>query len=135
MKTLTRMLTIVAAAVAVLFCVCLVALHFSFDRRREFLAKAGEGQPIVGAINRYKEENGSYPVALDDLVPKYLFQWPETPSPPEGKFGGWDYRTVTNGTVVTYDLRYYMGTGGVEYQPPNWMANDEGHRTVILRNE
>lgn len=40
-----------------------------------------------------------------------------------------------NGSVVSYSLRYYMGKGGIEYEPPDWIGNDEGHKTVVLSNK
>jgi hypothetical protein len=48
---------------------------------------------------------------------------------------GWDYDLATNSSAVSYHLRYYLGRGGVEYEPPVWYANDEGTRTIILKNK
>jgi hypothetical protein len=106
-----------------------------FDRTREFRAQAQAGQPIVGAIEAFKKESGHYPASLADLVPKYLPAPPDVPDRTNHKFRGWEYRTVTNGIAVSYSLIYYMGRGGVEYDPPRWFGNDEGHRTILLRNE
>ena len=72
---------------------------------------------------------------LSDLVPKYLATVPDVPDRSKGKFTGWDYSPETNGLVVSYSLRYYMGKGGVEYEPPNWVGNDEGNKTIILSNK
>jgi hypothetical protein len=120
---------------AAMFILGAVAFLTGCSRAPEFLAQAQAGQPIVRAIDQYHTDKGSYPAFLSDLVPNYLTTAPETPDESKHKFTGWDYRPVTNGLVVSYSLRFYMGKGGVEYEPPNWIGNDEGHRTVILSNE
>jgi hypothetical protein len=89
----------------------------------------------VHAIDEYKKENGTYPQSLIQLAPKYLPRSPDIPDATNGKFAGWDYVITTNGTIVSYTLRYYMGRGGVEYEPPNWIRNNEGSREIILRNK
>jgi hypothetical protein len=89
------------------------------SRTSEFKAQAALGQPIVRAIEDYQKQNGIYPASLDEL---------------HQKLSGWDYRTVTNGAAITYSLRFYMGRGGIEYQPPDWIGNDEGQKRVILSN-
>ena len=104
-------------------------------RAREFRAKAESGQPVVHAIEEFKIQTGNYPNSLSDLVPKYLRELPETRDETNSKFDGWEYERVTNGARSSYGLRYYMGRGGVEYEPPNWIGNDEGHRAVILSNK
>src|SRR5437773_11697957 len=106
-----------------LFVAC--AFLSACSRTPEFVAQAQAGQPIVGAIDQYRKQTGSYPAALSDLVPKYLAAAPDVPDRSKNKFTGWDYSPVTNGSVVSYSLRYYMGKGGVEYEPPNWIGNDE----------
>ena len=112
-----------------------VGLSLLLSRTLEFRAQAGRGQPIVRGIEEFKKQTGAYPASLADLVPKYLPDAPDIADWPNHKFRGWDYRTVTNGVPVSYSLRYYMGRGGVEYEPPVWFGNDEGHRTVLLRND
>jgi hypothetical protein len=112
-----------------------LGLRLLFDRTREFKAQAKAGQPIVRAIEEFKKRNGGYPASLADLVPKYLPTVPDLPDESNHKFTGWEYRTVTNGVAVSYSVRYDLGRGGVEYEPPKWIGNDEGHRTVILSNE
>ncbi len=104
------------------------------SRAPEFRAQALAGQPIVSAIEKYRTDTGSFPESLSALVPKYLAAVPETPDPSKDKFTVWDYTRTTNSLGVSYALRYYLGKGGVEYEPPNWMGNDEGHKTVILSN-
>ena len=105
------------------------------NRTGEFQAQAQVGQPIVRAIEDFRRQTGSYPASLADLLPKYLPTIPETPDKSQHKFNGWEYCKITNDVTITYTLRYYMGKGGVEYEPPVWFGNDEGHRTVLLRNE
>jgi len=105
------------------------------SRTGEFKAQAQAGQPIIRAIEEFRKQTGSYPASLADLAPKYLPTLPDTPDESQHKFTGWEYRTVTNGVAVTFTLRYYMGRGGIEYEPPVWYGNDEGHKTVLLRND
>lgn len=115
--------------------VCYGLLLLAFDRTREFRAKACEGQPIVRAIQQFRKQTGSYPLSLSELAPKYLPKVPDLPDESQHKFSGWEYEVVTNGASVSYRLRAYMGKGGVEYHVPNWIGNDEGHQTVVLRDE
>jgi hypothetical protein len=115
--------------------VCYGLLFLAFDRTHEFRAKAREGQPIVRAIEQFRIQTGRYPASLTDLAPKYLPTVPELPDESQHKFSGWEYQTATNGEAVSYRLSYYMGRGGVEYEAPNWIGNDEGHTTVVLRDE
>jgi len=83
-----------------------------------------------------EEENDGTPnTSLTELSPRYLATLPEIQQEGHYKRGSWEYHLVTNGTLVSYSLRSYMGRGGVEYQPPNWIGNDEGHRTIVLSNE
>jgi len=110
-------------------------LHLMFSRTGEFRAQAKLGQPIVRAIENFRAQTGSYPPSLAALVPKYLPTEPELPDKAQRKFRGWDFRLETNGVVITYCLRYYMGKGGIEYRPPHWIGNDEGSRKIILSNE
>ena len=112
-----------------------VILLSACSRTNEFREQARAGQPIVRAIEDYRRQTASYPPSLADLAPKYLAAVPDTPDKPNRQFTGWDYSRVTNGTVISYTLRYYMGRGGSEYEPPNWIGNDEGQRTIILTNE
>ncbi|HEX5400545.1 MAG TPA: hypothetical protein VFY06_15970 [Verrucomicrobiae bacterium] len=112
----------------------LFVLHTLIDRTREFRAQAEAGQPIVRAIEDYHRQTGSYPASLTDLAPKYLPTAPDIANESQHKHVGWDYRLVTNGAVVSYRLLYYMGRGGVEYDPPNWIGNDEGRKKIILSN-
>jgi type II secretory pathway pseudopilin PulG len=95
------------------------------NRRAEFLAQAKAGQPIVKAIEDFRKETGEYPSSLAVLVASH----------PQIKIAGWEYAATTNGASISFSLRFYMGKGGVEYEPPNWIGNDEGNRTVILMNK
>ena len=121
-----RAVSFLCAGAAILLSAC--------SRNDEFLAQAHAGQPIVRAIEDYQKKAGNYPTSLADLTPKYLPTVPDLRDDSKHKFTGWDYRLVTNGTVVAYRLRYYLGKGGVEYEPPDWIGNDEGRRRVVLSN-
>jgi hypothetical protein len=113
----------------------LAGLRFAFGRERHFREQAKLGQPIVRAIEDFQKETGSYPTSLVELVPKHLSTIPEIPDPSQHKYHGWEYRSITNGAAITYSLRYYMGRGGIEYEPPHWIGNNEGTRKIILTNE
>ncbi|MEI6392587.1 MAG: hypothetical protein WCT12_15960 [Verrucomicrobiota bacterium] len=130
-----RTVLMVSGALLLLGVCGVIGLRLMFSRTREFRAQARAGQPILRAIEAFRKQTGSYPASLADLAPKYLAVVPELPDESQSRFTGWDYRTVTNGVAVSYTLRYYMGRGGVEYEPPNWTGNDEAHRTIILKNE
>jgi len=130
-----RILLVVGGGLVLLSICGITGLRLIFSRTREFRAQAEAGQPIVRAIEQFRRQTGTYPASLTDLAPNYLPTVPDLPNKAEHKFSGWDYRAVTNGTVVSYTLRYYMGRGGVEYQPPNWIGNDEGNRTILLKND
>lgn len=110
-------------------------VRWAFGRERQFRAQAELGQPIVRAIESFRAQTGGFPASLAALVPKYLPAVPELPDRAQHKFSGWDYQTETNGMVVSYSLRYYLGRGGVEYRPPHWVGNNEGSRKIILSNE
>jgi hypothetical protein len=89
----------------------------------------------MNITNEYHKQIGSYPTSLTNLKPKYLATLPEVADREHDKITGWDYQTITKSATISYSLRYYMGRGGVEYEPPEWIGNDEGHRTVILKNK
>jgi hypothetical protein len=127
---------LLAGGIFALVSLCgVIGLRLMFSRTRAFRAQAEAGQPIVRAVEQFRKQTGTYPASLADLAPKYLPAVPDLPNESEHKFGGWDYRTVTNGMIVSYTLMYYMGRGGVEYQPPNWIGNDEGTKTILLKND
>jgi hypothetical protein len=128
-STRNRLRTVALVAVG------FAGLYLAISRPFQFREQVRRGQPIVRAIEEFKRQTGEYPVTLADLLPKYLPEAPETSDRPNRKFQGWDYQTVTSGVTVTYSLRYYMGKGGVEYEPPVWFGNDEGRRSVLLRND
>lgn len=133
-KAVRVLLMVVGAFFVLSFC-GLFALRLMFSRTREFRAQARAGQPIVRAIEDYRKQTGSYPASLGELAPQYLATLPEIQQEGQYKLGSWEYRLVTNGTAVTYSLRAYMGRGGVEYQSPHWVGNNEGQRTILLSNE
>jgi hypothetical protein len=103
-----------------------------FDRSRAFRKKVKEGTPIVRAIEQFHKDTGSYPASVAELAPKYLSAEVATnvvnfPHP----FRRWGYYTFANGEAVSYSLTYFMGKGGVDYTPPNWTGDNDGHRMVI----
>ena len=128
-----RVLLMVVAALFVLAVCGLVAVELS--RTRKFRAQARVGQPIVRAIEDYRKQWGRYPASLRELSPQYLATVPEIRKEGQYKYGSWEYRLVTNGAVVSYRLRSYMGRGGVEYESPHWIGNHEGSRKIVLSNE
>jgi hypothetical protein len=113
----------------------LATLRATFGRMQQFRAKAKAGQPLVWAIEKFREETGDYPVSLTNLAPLYLATVPELPNPSNNQFSGWNYEVVTNAGKITFRLSYYMGRGGVEYVPPHWIGNNEGSKKVVLSNE
>src|SRR5215471_2550860 len=113
----------------------ILCFYLLVTRAIEFRVQAHRGQPIVRAIEQFHKQTGSYPVSLAELAPKYLPTVPEMPDKVRHKFMGWDYHTTTNGIVISYTLSYYLGRATVEYEPPVWFGNDEGHRTILWRND
>ena len=130
-----RISVVVVCFILVLAVCGIIALRLLLSRTREFRAQARAGQPIVRAVEDFRKQSGSYPSSLTNLVPQYLPTLPDIQQEGHYKRGSWEYRVVTNGTSVSYSLRSYMGRGGVEYEPPIWTGNDDGHRTVLLRND
>jgi hypothetical protein len=112
--------------------VCLSACDFDPDRSLAFQKKVQEGTPIVRAIEKFRKDTGAYPASFTDLTPKYL---PASPSDiiakPQYYYRDWEYYTITNGTTVSYHLYYFMGKGGVDYTPPVWRGDNDGHKRVI----
>jgi hypothetical protein len=143
MKQLMKVLKAVAIIFAIGLVALVLAVRILFDRTREFRAKAQEGQPIVRAIEKFKADTGEYPGSIPALVPRYLAEAPPIADMTNNLFDGWEYRVVTNveyhvatnTLTTTYSLRHYMGRGGIEYEPPYWIGNDEGHRKVLLKNK
>jgi len=129
-------IALIIAGGSVLLGICaIVGLRLLASRTLEFRAQAQAGQAIVRAVEDFRKQTGGYPASLADLSPKYLPTILDLPDESQNKFKGWEYRVVTNGLAVSYTLRYYMGRGGVEYEPPNWVGNDEGHKAIILKND
>ena len=142
MRTFLKVLKIGLVSLLAMFVIFSIAVRVLLSRTGEFRAKAKEGDPIVTAIERFKYANGAYPESLSVLVPSYLPSQPQVADITNGVFGGWDYQIVTNieyhlasnVTVTSYTLRYYMGRGGIEYQAPYWLGNDEGHRSIVRKH-
>jgi type II secretory pathway pseudopilin PulG len=110
-----------------IFLISSMLLFSGCDRTREFKAQAQAGQRIVQAIEDYRKKTGNYPASLADLDLKPL---PTTVNGP----GRWEYMRVTNWSGISFSLDYFMGKGGVQYLPPMWYADDDGHETIILTN-
>lgn len=113
----------------------LLLLNLMFSRTPEFRAQAQAGQPIVRAIEDFRKDTGNYPTSLADLVPKYLPALPEMADLARHKYDGWNYERVTNGGRISCRLSYYMGRGGVVYEPPVWYGIDEGRKRVLFRKQ
>lgn len=99
-----------------------------FPRTTEFRAQARAGQSLVRAIEAFRKDTGRYPATLAELDPKYLTQVAIKPGDLRHR---WQYFTVTNAGTVSYGLSCDMGKGGVRYDPPNWVANEDGHEEVL----
>jgi hypothetical protein len=56
---------------------------------------------------------------------------PDVPNESNHKHTGWDYQVLSNTPVTSYSLRASMGKGVVEYEAPNWVANNEGQKTIV----
>jgi len=104
-----------------------------FDRSREFRAQIRAGQPLVQAIKQFRKDIGRYPKSLPELAPRYLPEVASAPNDLRHKFNRWGYWLDTNDGVVSYHLFYYMGKADVEYDPPNWTANDDGHEMILSK--
>lgn len=132
---LPRILAALAIA-GVMLTVCAIwGLRLAFGRTSEFRATAKAGQPIVEAIEKFQTDTGHYPGALADLAPRYLPTQPEVPDREQHRFRGWDYELRTNDQGASFSLRYYLGRGGVEYEAPNWIGNNEGSREVVIKGQ
>ncbi len=101
------------------------------DRSLAFQKKVKEGTPIVRAIEQFRRDTGAYPVSLTELAPKYISALPPNIANAPFKYGHWGYFTFTNGIAVSYSLTYFMGKGGIDYTPPYWTGDNDGHRRVI----
>lgn len=125
----------VTAAVVLAIVWNMLVSPWVFSRTSEFLTKAQSGQPIVRSLENFRRQNGAYPKSLADLAPNYLPEVSKLHGGSHFEFSGWDYLPVTNGAAGSYSLRFHLGKGGVEYEPPRWFGNDEGLRTVILSHD
>jgi hypothetical protein len=104
-----------------------------FDRTAEFRAQAKVGQRVVRGIEQFRKDTGQYPASLAELVPKYLAEDAIKPERSRYYIKNWEYWTSANNGTVSYGLYCYMGKADVEYNPPNWVANDDGNfRTLSI---
>ncbi len=87
----------------------------------DFEAIAKSGQPIVQAMEDYRTDHGLLPLAISDLVPRYL---PQVPEP-----GWWleEWSLVHSAGLPRSDVRYTFGEkagwtvagDGINYHPLN----------------
>ena len=112
-----------------------LTLRLLFDRTREFKAKAREGEPIVTAIESFIHDAGRPPDSLRELVPQYLPSLPPLQDYSNRVFFAWDYSVVSNRSGVSYTLGHFMGKGGVRFEPPYWVGNDEGRRIPLFKHK
>ncbi len=134
MKIIWTILKTTLILMVMFFCSLWLSARLFFDRTQEFRLQAKMGQPIIKAINQFKNDTGQLPSSLTNLYPKYLPRLPDLPDKQARKLSGWEYFPVTNGPETTFVLRFYMGRGGVEYMPTNWFGNTEGQRKVLKLN-
>ena len=111
----------------------IIAIKLFFSRTNEFCNQAKVGQPIVHAIEQFRRQEGRYPKTLAELVPEYLPAEPNILNKDHGQYAAWEYSVITNGNNISFKLRCYMGRGGIEYDPPNWIGDNEGHKEVLLK--
>lgn len=86
----------------------LILTNMLLGRMLEFKLQAYTGQPIVKAIENFKEKNGYYPDSLQQLVPAFLRGKLDLYGSSKYPHGGWEYSTVLKNGQKTYTLRYYM---------------------------
>jgi type II secretory pathway pseudopilin PulG len=70
---------IVLVVIAALLAAAYVALDFYTAGEKNVVITESRGTQIVGALSKYKLENGNYPDSLDKLVPKFLSARPRCP--------------------------------------------------------
>ena len=59
-----------AAAISLLFAVCLLCALCGCARRQSHSATAKDAEPLLRAVHEYRLENERLPSALDELIPK-----------------------------------------------------------------
>ena len=63
---------VMLVSIAVVFAVAYAALHLYSEGQKDMLIVETRGVQTVTALSAFKRERGSYPDALDKLVPKYV---------------------------------------------------------------
>lgn len=72
-------------------------------RNSAFHELANRSAPFVAAIHKYADDHGSPPESLDDLVPHYVSEIPET------------------GIMAYPEYRYYVGETAEQYEGNPWV--------------
>lgn len=106
----------------ILIFLCLLAAVFSAG----CIEKPGEGklarsgfltaEPVIAALETYKNEQGKYPQALGELVPRYLESDPQKDENSEIRF---TYYPVEENSSYSLRLSYpaFFGTDDCSYTP------------------
>ncbi|MBI2318305.1 MAG: hypothetical protein HYU75_15225 [Betaproteobacteria bacterium] len=69
----------VLVVIAVILAVAYVALDFYTAGEKNVAITESRGTQLIQALSKYKLESGSYPEALDKVVPKFLSVQPKCP--------------------------------------------------------
>ena len=82
---------------------------------------------IVSALESYKGDQGSYPAELKSLIPKYLPNIPENPTP-----GGlsYDYTPIGSSPYSYYSLYYNLEAGSGDIGAGDHEATPDGIATM-----
>ncbi len=83
--------------------------HVRAQRREEIRAALPGVEPLLAALEMYREDYGAYPLELDALTPEYIDALPE---PPVFTHTGWVY------SVDPDDVRYTPQPDGPTEGPP-----------------
>jgi hypothetical protein len=124
---------LVAAPVLVLVRIARRSVDRAWCERQMLLA-----EPLLSALERYREARGEYPTAPGDLVPAYLREIPRTEPDRDGNGGepfrytrpadgGFELAVTTLHWVSSFDGLFYRSSGTY---PPDWAKG----RTLIPMN-
>lgn len=84
-------------------------------RHKAFANLAVRSKPIIAAIEKYKEEHGSYPMKIQELIPLYL---PETPYTGFPLYPDYEYEISPNEDwrpMKNYELRVPCPSGVINW--------------------
>ena len=73
-------------SIFILFVTCVLGVMYSAHLDEPAQSRA---MPLVGALEYFKSENGTYPHTLDELMPRYLIELPQLKpvlSPPQFRY-------------------------------------------------